>query len=69
MVSTKVYRVTLNTDQAIALANLAITLAENITALKDMPDRLSETEDGVSLGQMIEAHMPALLDIIRQMPL
>lgn len=69
MGSTKVYRVTLNTDQVIALANLAITLEGNITALKDVPDILFETEDGVSLGQVIENLMPALMDTIRQMPL
>ena len=66
----KVYRVTLDEEQIVALGNLFSTLLENQNAMEHVPDALDECgTPSQTLWEGIQPGLPALRALVSQLPM
>ena len=65
MGETKEFKVMLTEDQVVAVANLVVTLVENMDGLKELED----FEGGSSVGTMVEAGLESLQALMKQLPM
>lgn len=63
----RVFHVVLNEEQFISLANLAVTLHENMDGLKTIPDFESDKVGGVSVAETVECGFVGLEAVLGQL--
>ena len=65
MGETKEFKVMLTEDQVVAVANLVVTLVENMDGLKELEDFVG----GSSVGAMVEDCLESLQALMKQLPM